>query len=123
MMFDTYRVGFGTFVDYRGYCYSSEMTVAEGTMVSGSDFKAKLESVSGDGQRTCYDTGGYTGGSACCGESSTVGLQQVGLQHAALGFTSAVRARPHRTWWLAHTDRRIYIYYSKKNSVSRGIPC
>eukprot|EP01043_Picozoa_sp_COSAG02_P032768 COSAG02_NODE_2204_length_9520_cov_6.974950_3_plen_1249_part_00 len=78
LMFNSYRVGIGSFVDVGGYCFRNDFSIAALTAEELQDSMSELQ-VSGQGYSCPHRD-------PTDGEAMTTGLFQVGQQHAEIGF-------------------------------------
>ena len=82
LMFSTYRVGIGSFVDVGGYCFRSDHEIDD---ITAEELQQRMGDLHTSGQ------GFGCGVSPYEGEAVTTGLYQVGNQHEQLGFTNTNR--------------------------------
>ena len=78
LMFNSARVGVGSFVDVGGYCYRNDFSIATRT---AEELQAGMSQLQTSGQGYSCPLESPNGG-----EAVTTGLFQVGDQHASIGF-------------------------------------
>ena len=78
LMFNSARVGVGSFVDVGGYCFRNDFSIATRT---AEELQAGMSQLQTSGQGYSCPLVDPTGG-----EAVTTGLFQVGEQHASIGF-------------------------------------